>query len=117
MEKNAMEMTPDQGGTSGIKKSRIAKVAFSNWWVDRAALFGICWILAFVLNMAILIVLKAPMLMTFIATTCVWLLLMGVICRRVAVHCRANEAATRAVSEHVLMPIFRWQSKDGEQGK
>jgi hypothetical protein len=45
-------------------------------------------------------------LATFLVTSCGWLLLAVFVCRRVALHCRGNEAATKGLAEHVLMPII-----------
>jgi hypothetical protein len=45
-------------------------------------------------------------LVTFLVTTAIYVVLLALALRRVARHCQGNETATRAVTEHVLLPIL-----------
>jgi hypothetical protein len=45
-------------------------------------------------------------LITFVLTTGVYVTLLVLVLRRVAKHLQGNEAATKAVTEHVLVPIL-----------
>jgi hypothetical protein len=46
------------------------------------------------------------MMATFLVTTAIYMVLLAFVLRRVARHCQGNETATRAVTEHVLLPIL-----------
>jgi hypothetical protein len=51
--------------------------------------------------------------LTFLVTTVGYVLLLWLALRRVALHLQGNEAATKAVTEHVLVPILgRRKAKD-----
>jgi hypothetical protein len=45
-------------------------------------------------------------LVTFLVTTTIYVGLLALVLRRVARHCQGNDTATRAVTEHVLLPIL-----------
>jgi hypothetical protein len=45
-------------------------------------------------------------LVTFLVTTAIYVALLALVLRRVARHCQGNDTATRAVTEHVLLPIL-----------
>ena len=45
-------------------------------------------------------------LVTFLVSTAIHVVLLAFVLRRVARHCQGNETATRAVMEHVLLPIL-----------
>jgi hypothetical protein len=45
-------------------------------------------------------------LATFVVTTAIYVVLVALVLRRVARHCQGNETATRAVTEHVLLPVL-----------
>ena len=45
-------------------------------------------------------------LATFVVTTAIYVGLPAMVLRRVARHCQGNEAATKALSEHLFLPIL-----------
>jgi hypothetical protein len=51
-------------------------------------------------------------LLTFLATTALYAVLVAVVFRRVALHLQGNAEAMRAVTEHVLVPLLGRKKKD-----
>ena len=52
-----------------------------------------------------------PIFLTFILTTCLYGCVLLLACRRVARHLRGNQEAVKAVTEHVLLPVFGRQDE------
>jgi hypothetical protein len=54
--------------------------------------------------------------LTFILTSCMYGCLLFLACRRVARHLQGNQEAVKAVTEHVLLPMFGRQAEENTDG-